>query len=301
MSRPFLRGPCVWGAAACLLLAGACTDRADSNAARAAFESASELVRAGRFEPAAAELALALEHDPRDVEAQLLYGAVLERLNRLDEAERAYLEAQQLSPGHPDPALHLARVARMRDLDVRIEAARGRLAESTERGAAHRILADLALERRMAEAAQLHYTQALRHDPDDAAAHAGLAFVLVQIHREARGLYHASEALRLRPDDHRALGALVWVLATSSEPTLRAPEEAIRRAEAAEEKTARVLDGLAAAYAAVGRQEEAVVTARAAIDTAVDAQNHTLAHAIQGRLTLYESGRAFVGPPIDPG
>ena len=40
---------------------------------------------------------------------------------------------------------------------------------------------------------------------------------------------------------------------------------------------------------------------QAAIDTAVDAQNHTLAHAIQGRLALYESGRAFVGPPIDPG
>jgi len=301
MSLPFSPRSRVWGAVACLLLAGACTEQADSNAAGISLESASEMIRADRFEAAAAELVVALEHDPHNFEAQVLHGAVLERLNRLDEAEQAYLAAQRLLPDHPDPALHLERLTRMRDLEARIEAARGNLAEATEPASAHRALADLLVERRRAEPAQRHYTQALRYDPDDAAAHAGLAFLLIQLHREVRGLYHASEALRLRPDDQRALGALVWVLATSSEPTLRAPEEAIQRAEALDQKSARLLDGLAAAYAAVGRQEEAVATARAAIDSAVADRDYALAHAIQDRLTLYQSGRAFVGPPIDPG
>ena len=62
-----------------------------------------------------------------------------------------------------------------------------------------------------------------------------------------------------------------------------------------------MLDGLAAAYAAVVGQTESIETARVAIDTAVAAHDHALAHAIQDRLALYESGRAFVGPPIDPG
>jgi Flp pilus assembly protein TadD len=301
MMRRCLRRSCVGVAAACILLAGACAEDPDSQAARTAYQTARTLARAGRLQPAVVELAVALEHDPHHLEAQLLRGAVLERLNRLDEAEGAYLEAQRLSPEHPDPALHLARVARLRDLDARIEAARRALAAATERGAAHRALADLFLARRHARPAQHHYARALRHDPSDAGAHSGLSVALVGIRRHAQGLYHASEALRLRPDDVRALGELVWVLATSSDETLRAPEEAIRWAEEAEQKTPRVLDGLAAAYAAVGRHDDAVATARAAIGAASDEQDHALAHEIRARLSGYEAGRAFTGPPIDPG
>ena len=121
--------------------------------------------------------------------------------------------------------------------------------------------------------------------------------------REARGLYHASEALRLQPDERRALGELVWVLATSSDPTLRDAEEAIRRAESTPEamRTPRILDGLAAAYASVGREADAIATATAAIESAERSERHALARAIAGRRALYERGGRFVGPPVDPG
>jgi Flp pilus assembly protein TadD len=281
----------------------ACGEGAEHDAARASYERANALARAGQLEPAARELASALEHDPRSVQALLLQGAVLERLDRLDEAERSYAEAARIAPAHPDPPLHLARVARLRALDGQIAEARRALDAASDPGPAHRALGDLLLERRRAEPAQRQYQLALRHDPDDAAAHSGLAVVLVGVRREVRGLYHASEALRLQPDDRRALGELVWVLATSSEPTLRDPAEAIRRAEATEEGTRppRLLDGLAAAYAAVGRRDEAIATATAAIEGAEGTERHALARAIASRRALYERGGRYVGPPVDPG
>lgn len=304
MEQQRSRAACVRVAVALLVLACACSDghgKADGETAGAAYERASQLVRAGQLKPAALELETALRHDPAHVKAQLLRGAVLERLNRLPEAEQAFLEAQRLAPEHTDPPLHLARVARMRVLDARIAAALEALATAPARGTAHRELGDLMLARRLADPAQLHYVLALRHDPDDFRAHSGLAVVLVGLRRQVRGLYHASEALRLTPGDPRALGELVWVLATSSDDTLRAPRQAIRRAEAAVEKTPRLLDGLAAAYAAVGRQADALATAQSAIEAARSAQDHGMAHAILGRLAVYQRGESFVGPPIDPG
>jgi Flp pilus assembly protein TadD len=285
------------------VLALGCSDRAEHDAAQASYERASTLARSGRLEPAARELAAALEHDPRSVQAHLLNGAVLERLDRLDEAERSYAEAARLAPAHPDPPLHLARIARLRALDVRIAEARRALDEATNRGAAHRALGDLLLARRRAEPAQRQYQLALRHAPDDAATHSGLAVALVAMRREARGLYHASEALRLQPGEPRALGELVWVLATSSDPTLRDAEEAIRRGESMPEsmRTPRILDGLAAAYASVGREDDAIETATAAIESAERSEQHALARAIAGRRALYERGGRFVGPPVDPG
>jgi tetratricopeptide (TPR) repeat protein len=288
------------------LLASACAEPADRNAARAAYEAALASAQAGGtagLEAAARDLAVELEHDPGYVEAWLLRGAVLERSGGLEDAERAYREAARLAPAHADPPLHLARLERLRSLDQRIEAARQALPEARRQdpAAAHRALADLLLERRLAEPARFHYTRALRHDPDDAGAHSGLAVALVGVRQQVSGLYHASEALRLRPDDARALGELVWVLATSSETTLRAPDEAIRWAEASEQRTPRLLDGLAAAYAAVGRADDAIATARAAAELATQHEEHALARAITRRVALYQAGRSFIGPPVDPG
>ena len=189
----------------------------------------------------------------------------------------------------------------MRQLDAQIAEARRSLASSPASGPAHRALADLLLERRRANAALVHYGRALRRDPLDAVAHSGQAVALVGLGRQVRGLYHASEALRLEPDDPRALGELLWVLATSSEPTLRAPEDAIRRAEATSVRSPRILDALAAAYAAAGRYDEAAETARRAITAATTAGDHSRAHAIERRLALYQRQESFVGPPVDPG
>ena len=94
----------------------------------------------------------------------------------------------------------------------------------------------------------------------------------------------------------------VWlarVLATSPDPSLRDPERALRLARAASESHASdpfVLDTLAAAYAALGRFEEASSTAQEALAQAEERGNAQLAAEIQARIELYALGRPYVEP-----
>ena len=55
-----------------------------------------------------------------------------------------------------------------------------------------------------------------------------------------------------------------------------------------------ILDTLAAAYAAQGRYDEAVLQASRAVDIAQTRGNPSLARAIQPRLALYRQGIAYL-------
>ncbi|HVP13204.1 MAG TPA: hypothetical protein VMV94_18660, partial [Phycisphaerae bacterium] len=66
-----------------------------------------------------------------------------------------------------------------------------------------------------------------------------------------------------------------------------------RACSATGEKDAGFLDTLAAAYAEVGRFDDAVVAARKALAVARDAQKADLATEIQQRLSLYEKARPY--------
>ena len=284
---------------ACTLIL-ACGSESPDPAAVDAYQRAVEHSQAGRFEQAEAELTIAVQAAPDVIEFRLLQGALAERLGRLEDATAAYQAAQQLDATHPNPPLHLERIARKVALDARILEAQDALAEASEPAEAHLALGDLYAERMLSEPAAHHYSLALRHAPDDARAHAGLAVVLVGVRRQVVGLHHATEALRLAPDNARAKGELLWVLATSNDESLRDPEEAIRLALESPVKTSRILDALAAAYAQTGRQEEATETADAAIELATRDGDHVAAQVIRARRALYARGGRFVGPPLDP-
>jgi Tfp pilus assembly protein PilF len=70
------------------------------------------------------------------------------------------------------------------------------------------------------------------------------------------------EALRVDPGRTEVANNLAWILATASDPSLRAPAEALELAQRAARSNAEpsVLDTLAAAYAALGRYGEAAST-----------------------------------------
>jgi spermidine synthase len=101
----------------------------------------------------------------------------------------------------------------------------------------------------------------------------------------------------LKPEWANPLAASAWVQSTSPDASVRNASEAIRLAERAAELSARreprVLDTLAAAYAAGGRFEDAVRTAQLAIDAAMRAGFPPLAEEIRKRLALYERGQPF--------
>jgi cytochrome c-type biogenesis protein CcmH/NrfG len=116
--------------------------------------------------------------------------------------------------------------------------------------------------------------------------------VLVERGQVSAAVTHYREALRIKPDLVSAMTNLAWVLATSTEPALRQPSEAVRLAEQAvrlsDSKNAVILDTLAVSYFEAGRAGDAVRTARAAVDRAVADHDEATANRLRARLRAFE-------------
>jgi tetratricopeptide (TPR) repeat protein len=191
-------------------------------------------------------------------------------------------------------------------------------------------LADLLAESGRLDEAVAHYQEALRIDPSNARYHTKIGFALLLSEHYAEATPHLEKAatqlgssteihlglamaaggtgdLPVAIEHYRAalasspglLGAadsLAWILATSEEVRLLDPNEAIRLAEnvTSTRRTPRSLDTLAAAYAASGRFDEAVLAAREAEQLAAGASKPELAEAIRERAAFYENDRPFI-------
>jgi protein O-mannosyl-transferase len=97
-----------------------------------------------------------------------------------------------------------------------------------------------------------------------------------------------------------ALQGLAWVLATNPDAKVRNGTEAVSDALLAAQTDGSdpiVWDTLAAAYAEIGRFDEAVKAADKAIDLATIAGYQQLAGEIQTRRQLYAQGNAFRDNP----
>lgn len=102
----------------------------------------------------------------------------------------------------------------------------------------------------------------------------------------------------MRPDFEKVANNLAWLLATSPDPSIRRPADAVRFAERAAEfsdgTAPGVLDTLAAAYASAGRFDEALRAQERALALAREVGEPTLAADFEGRLRLYRAGRDYV-------
>ena len=131
--------------------------------------------------------------------------------------------------------------------------------------------------------------------PDDETAHINLATALYSSGALRAAIDQYNEALRASPDSAAALAALGWIQATHLQ--VRDPEVALRRASRAVELTGRrdiaALDALAAAYAALGRFEEAIETTKAA-EVIATRSAPDAARALRSRIALYREGRPVV-------
>ncbi len=140
--------------------------------------------------------------------------------------------------------------------------------------------------------------RALERKPDSAALHFRMAAVSKHLGDTADAADHLREAVRLAPTARDPRNDLAWALATSSNPRVRQPEEAVRLAESlvreVEKPDPNWLDTLAAAYAAAGRFEEAARTASQAARSAQEQGRTELEEQIRARRDLYRERRAFV-------
>jgi len=98
--------------------------------------------------------------------------------------------------------------------------------------------------------------------------------------------------LALKGDNVQALAGLAWIRATASDPALRDPAAAVRLAERADDAThhrdVTAVDALAAAYAAAGRYEYALRTARSGLDLAIAAGQGAVVAQFRMRIELYQ-------------
>ncbi len=110
------------------------------------------------------------------------------------------------------------------------------------------------------------YDEAVRIQPNSAVAHNNLAIALVQQGRPDEAIKHYEQALRLKPDYPEAQNGLAWQLAALGPAEGGNPVRAVALAQRACELTGNsdvtCLDTLAVAYAAAGRFNDAITTAR---------------------------------------
>jgi tetratricopeptide (TPR) repeat protein len=221
---------------------------------------------------------------------------------RLDEAIQHYTRSLSLNDASPTSHYNLgiALAGRnRRDDAVRQFEEAVRLDPSY--AAAHNNLGALLLLMGRPSESAAHYRQAIALRPDNVDARTNLGVLLSAGGRPADAVVQFREVLKLRPSHPPALAALAWIEATTWDDALRNGDEAVTFAERAVQLTGRrdlaALDALGAAYALVGRFDEAAAVARSAADAAAGFGAEGLAARFRERQALYEQRRPYRVPP----
>ena len=201
---------------------------------------------------------------PDDVEGHTNLGIIYRAQGKTEEAEAAYRRAITIDPAHAP--------------------ARNNLAFA------------LLARREHAEAIE-HLHQAIDIDPDYGDAHFNLGRAFHETGRLDQAARHFRRVIELKGDWLPALNALAWLLATSPESQAQDVKQAVRLAQRAAELTqnrdAPILDTLAAAYAADGQYDLAIVAAEAAIEIATQAKAQEMADVIRAHLELFQKKQPY--------
>jgi len=156
---------------------------------------------------------------------------------------------------------------------------------------AHASLADLLMRRGRVNEAIEHSEEALRIRPGDANAQNNLGLALLQNGDTKRAVAHLEKALAIDPGQMNAEVNLAWILATSADDSMRNGARAVQLAEdvtnRAGHPNAIVLRTLAAAYAEVGRFNEAIAAAQQAIEIAKTTGNPGLVGDLERSIDAY--------------
>jgi tetratricopeptide (TPR) repeat protein len=142
-----------------------------------------------------------------------------------------------------------------------------------------------------------HLNRALELDLDYTPAHANLAEAYAASGKRALAAQQFGLALEAAPDRPFLLNRLAWLLATSPEDSIRDGARAVELAGRAVSITGRQdvmsLETLSAAYAEVGRFEDALSTGREALALAERQGNETVARDLARRISVFEMRQKY--------
>ena len=158
-------------------------------------------------------------------------------------------------------------------------------------------LGNAAARRQRWRQAAHYYRQALSSEPYHVQARQNLAAALLQMERNAEAVAILRETVRLNPHAVDVRVQLAWILATHPDDRLRDGGEAVRLAEQARAQAGDAYwpawDALAAAYAELGRFDEAAQAARRCLERARGAGLGGRLGEFQTRLARYQNGQPF--------
>ncbi len=202
--------------------------------------------------------------------------------------QRALRYDPQFGVGHRDLASVLAVDGRLRESLSHFAAARELLPDDAT------VAGDFGVALAMSgnlSAAITEFEAALQLRPDFPSARANYARALQAVGRASEAIAQYRDLLQRKPQDSTAAAGLAWLLSTHLDSQVRNGAEALAALEpftksSTLEDTA-VLNSLAAAYAELGRFDEAISTAERARDNAVKTQQAGLARACEQRLIEY--------------
>jgi protein O-mannosyl-transferase len=174
------------------------------------------------------------------------------------------------------------------------------LAKNPQADLAHNNLGLLLAQAGEFDEAIAHFEQAVRIRPHSAHAHNNLANALRVTGRGREAAAHYESSLKFEPDNLSTCNNLAFLFATSADASLRNGARAIELAERANRlaqgRNPSVLATLAAAFAEAGRFDEAVTTARQALEMASSNPNSQLVARIQAQLESYSARKPFHEP-----
>jgi tetratricopeptide (TPR) repeat protein len=143
------------------------------------------------------------------------------------------------------------------------------------------------------------WRKTLECNPDCFLAHTNLGNLLLRRGEVNAALSHYRASVAIRPDDFVSATDLAWLLATGPEG-VRSPAEAVALAERASTATqygfAQALETLAAAYAGVGRFDDAVRMAERGLRIARLAGDRKAERDLESELELYRAHRPYLLP-----
>ncbi len=211
-----------------------------------------------------------------------------------------WLDTVRKRPGNARAWNHLGLALRDEGDRLEAEAAFRQSIELEDRdGRAQFNLAALLFEQGDVQAAAQWYAASLERRPKDPIAHYNLGSALLLSGRTAEALRHYELALELKPGWELPASRLAWQRATNPDPALRDGQQALRLAEELVERSGprpRPLDILAAAYAELGRFDEARAVQEDALSAARSAGNTALVAELERRAALYASNTPYRKP-----
>jgi tetratricopeptide (TPR) repeat protein len=248
----------------------------------------------GRMDEANAEYQKALRIKPDFAEAHNNLGLCFYHRGRMDEAISQYQKALELNRDYAEAYNNLGNCFfRLRRLDEAISQYQKARELQPNAVTAHMNLGAAFFQLGRVDDAIAEFRKAVEIQPGLAAAHDSLGMGLLQKGKVGEAIDHFRKALEIKPADPKMQTKLAWLLATSAEASVRNGQKAVELAQQATALTGGKdpvsLETLAAAFAEVGRFDDARRNVQKAIELARAAAQQDFAQQLDGELKRYEA------------